>query len=1222
MPVVADLIKIQETGEAVAVCATRAVAVAEIASGLHDPAPDGSVLRVGELAFRKSTGASAISDMPNWLPSGPLFIEHFSENTEAGVTGMGSAILAAATYASSLSGEITTNKGHAIEIRSLGGVIGIYESTDYGVDLRGLTGYRFVGVTFKALGTWTASTPVWDSATETWSNVKPLFEITDDASGNRCYHVHFEDCTFYCEHQAAALHFNNSSKCSVVGCNIFGMKAYGIWSEYKNGAFFLHRTTAQQYVWGETGYDDQAQRTAVAFDMHTADFVMMSCKANYCDIPFRKGDGWNWQMVGCHFYNGALNTVTDPDAIYCMVIDQPTNGVITNLYRDNSLVWVNGDNLKTGGGQTLSISEVNFVGGSALDDTDHMMIIESSVADNDLAGLTLINSRFPTASGNISLAPTGSGSFTTPLKWTFFGNSQRDGTPATGAGDQLLNIGGYFIGNPDGDWHLGADDLTKLRFNRANRRWEVGDGYEQAFISGFDARADFVTWNTARVSAGWDLPDGTQVFVGGLAYQFSAGATDISDLGDWVPSGRIHVDHFATITSADCASAWEEAMDYLDSLGGGELWLREGQSYYTTAITHASNVTVRLNNGTLAVHSSMGKTGRWYVSRDVNLVDETRTTRNMRIIGPGTMDGSARPFDRWLSQADGTPVTDPEADYVMGTGALASGISGVNLTAVLTGDEVTSVTIVNGGSGWNGHATYPYVPSTVPLKFSGGSGSGARGYATISGGTITSVTIEQGGSGYVSAPTVETMGGYADIDLLVDPSVDRRNAGYSAAGDAVYFAKVNNPAIENVRFTGFRCRVVSDAGCYRMTIKGCEFDECAKNDGPFHCIWTQSYGTPGGGQAFYAPSERILIEDCSARDCERSAVLFGPTKGGTIRNLTAVGCGESTIYIPDKLNHDGGNALIEGCDLSDGYLTDIVGNLIEHGDVENLTVKDCRLTGSSVVSVVATGNRNVVYERNTFKNNYTALTSTGDKRFPYGPFSERYGFNSGTRPIAGGEIHVPSGSVVSIGSIGSVGGKGVRFINNAFEDDRTEYPSHIFRQSKAGSDNIAEDLTIEGNDLLSVPSGMELLDTTTGNVWDSTIPLHIRRNLGHASEAPVIVSHQISGTGVFSISPGFRPSVVEVVASTNNTAQLRSAHGLFSWTRDGVRNDFSHYWSAAEDAAAERASIIGTEVLRIVNPTSGATTLSVEFNVWTELGFSLNCVSYTDLTNIRFVCYP
>lgn len=79
--------------------------------------------------------------------------------------------------------------------------------------------------------------------------------------------------------------------------------------------------------------------------------------------------------------------------------------------------------------------------------------------------------------------------------------------------------------------------------------------------------------------------------------------------------------------------------------------------------------------------------------------------------------------------------------------------SGASLTAVLTGNAVTSVTVGAGGT--------RYSPNTR-VYFSGGGGSGAVATLNVDGaGTITSVTVSNGGSGYTSAPTVSLVPGAA-----------------------------------------------------------------------------------------------------------------------------------------------------------------------------------------------------------------------------------------------------------------------------------------------------------------------------------------------------------------------------------------------------------------------------------------------------------------------------
>src|SRR5260370_42238959 len=66
-------------------------------------------------------------------------------------------------------------------------------------------------------------------------------------------------------------------------------------------------------------------------------------------------------------------------------------------------------------------------------------------------------------------------------------------------------------------------------------------------------------------------------------------------------------------------------------------------------------------------------------------------------------------------------------------------------TANLTGNFVTSITVVNGGSGYT---------SAPTVTITGGGGSGASATASVSGGAVTGITVNNAGLGYTSPPTV------------------------------------------------------------------------------------------------------------------------------------------------------------------------------------------------------------------------------------------------------------------------------------------------------------------------------------------------------------------------------------------------------------------------------------------------------------------------------------
>ena len=102
--------------------------------------------------------------------------------------------------------------------------------------------------------------------------------------------------------------------------------------------------------------------------------------------------------------------------------------------------------------------------------------------------------------------------------------------------------------------------------------------------------------------------------------------------------------------------------------------------------------------------------------------------------------------------------------YGGGEGAQATvsvgGFGGSNavLTAVVAGQQVTSVNIVSGGFNYT-------TPPTI--VFSGGGGTGATATCTVLNGSIATVTITINGSGYTSVPTVSAhTGAVSSVSMI------------------------------------------------------------------------------------------------------------------------------------------------------------------------------------------------------------------------------------------------------------------------------------------------------------------------------------------------------------------------------------------------------------------------------------------------------------------------
>jgi hypothetical protein len=102
------------------------------------------------------------------------------------------------------------------------------------------------------------------------------------------------------------------------------------------------------------------------------------------------------------------------------------------------------------------------------------------------------------------------------------------------------------------------------------------------------------------------------------------------------------------------------------------------------------------------------------------------------------------------------------------------GGSGAIITPIIGSGIITSLIVTNEGTGYSSIPTLTitsgitgtsnivggsgYTNGTYPLGISGGGGSGASGTFTISSGGLSSITIVNAGTGYTSAPTLSFPG--------------------------------------------------------------------------------------------------------------------------------------------------------------------------------------------------------------------------------------------------------------------------------------------------------------------------------------------------------------------------------------------------------------------------------------------------------------------------------
>lgn len=380
--------------------ATRAAALAWLAT---EAASDGALIGVGGFAFRKKSGATAIADMPNWLPADEVYPDHFAENTTPGTTDMGAAILAAANYV---------------------GYDGIVNgaNTLYAVgapmDVSSLYGVIFRGLRLAAVGSWAAGTP---------------FFLMSKASAAKV-DLTFENCFFEGNGKANGISITNCSRVTVQDCKMHGTPDYAVRSRTSAGELLIAGCNFRQFYSGETGWNLAANRTAKLIDIQTSDCMISDTVAAYCLVPLSLTNGfYHGQVTGCHFYNDGYTPVSgDPLAADIGA----RNVVLSDNYFDNGVVSVDGQMLVGAAGLVM---QGNLFAKTAAGINAHLVEFRNAGAACDLGGLVFTENLYHGVSESAAVVFTGS--FASPLAWVTHGNVLSNGVQLTNVPMSQLGSG-------------------------------------------------------------------------------------------------------------------------------------------------------------------------------------------------------------------------------------------------------------------------------------------------------------------------------------------------------------------------------------------------------------------------------------------------------------------------------------------------------------------------------------------------------------------------------------------------------------------------------------------------------------------------------------------------------------------------------------------------------------------------------------------------------------
>jgi len=501
------------------------------------------------------------------------------------------------------------------------------------------------------------------------------------------------------------------------------------------------------------------------------------------------------------------------------------------------------------------------------------------------------------------------------------------------------------------------------------------------------------------------------------------------------------------------------------------------------------------------------------------IVNQSFSSPNGELGCPGirisgvTFDGGARTFPNWLSRADGTPVTDPEADYRVG-GCLAP-TTIATATAVIVDGEITEVNPVTTGSGY----VYP------PTVWITGDGRDAIARAVLGTGAetgqVVGYTIIAGrrGSGYTTA-TIEVAGGGADPAVALY-AADRRNSQWRNTTPMIRLQKCDRPLIEECGFLYYSGININDFGSDGLVVDRCYFEGGGQTDFASNCLRSASFGSivsppPDGRRASNTVFSRNYIKDWN-----RGTVMFDGDRQRYVDN-TIEGWSEGCV----RLSPGARDWQVARNVARRGRITDIVGQFMEahgaRGKVLDNTIED---SDGNMIRCLAS---HVLIRGNTF-----LAGSTMTEKVPFGPFSERVGFAIGKSAAAGENRNIRAvlNLIDAVDPETDEAGVtyGVNIENNEFIDPNGTYLHGVtFGRGAAAS---IRGVNVSRNNLTEF-SG-ELIDHLQySRAYNPDAPLRTVDNHGHASSGAVLIHRTLAAatSGRQDFVFGFRPRVVQVMA--------------------------------------------------------------------------------------------
>jgi hypothetical protein len=146
-------------------------------------------------------------------------------------------------------------------------------------------------------------------------------------------------------------------------------------------------------------------------------------------------------------------------------------------------------------------------------------------------------------------------------------------------------------------------------------------------------------------------------------------------------------------------------------------------------------------------------------------------------------------------------------DFPYATPLSPKGVVGASVTPVLTGDQVSLITVNSGGSG--------YDRQTPEVVIYGGGGVGAKATATVTGGAITAIVMTAQGFGYTSLPSVYIAAGGDNTldDKVTDYDLARAfTAGWINVSQSLFSSQAAFTYAMNLLAAHYLCTTVRAGG--------------------------------------------------------------------------------------------------------------------------------------------------------------------------------------------------------------------------------------------------------------------------------------------------------------------------------------------------------------------------------------------------------------------------